>query len=77
MSYCCPCMKDILELVCDSHPEDACPDQIIVPADNGGLAIPIHDGGHSAIGIDYCPWCATPATVDAWTRKTQEAGADG
>lgn len=60
-------MQDMLELVCDEHPEDACPDQIIVCATEGKLAIPIYDGGDEAIGIDFCPWCGTPATVEAWS----------
>ncbi len=72
MSYCCPSMQDMLEMICMNHPEDDCPDQIIVCADDGGLAIPIRDGGTSAVGIDYCPWCGVPTTVEAWNADHAE-----
>ena len=75
MSYCCATMQDMLELDCDIHKApDPCPDQIIVCADGGGLGIPIMDGGDSAISIDFCPWCGTPATVQAWSQKSIKAG---
>lgn len=34
-----------------------CPDAIISNLPNSGYGIIIHDGGHSLIHINYCPWC--------------------
>jgi hypothetical protein len=60
VSYCCSMMKDNLERVCVIHQPSECPDQVILPIGSGNLGIPIHDGGGSAIKIDYCPWCGLP-----------------
>ena len=38
-----------------------CPDVVIIRTKDGGLGLPIHDGGSSWIEIAFCPWCGAAA----------------
>ena len=58
MTTCCPTIADLRRLGCQEHGWD-CPDVIVQRQDDGSFIIPNHDGGESAIGITYCPWCGT------------------
>lgn len=48
---------------CDEHGRYECANVVMHrygDADNGfWFGIPVHDGGTSAIAIEYCPWCGT------------------
>jgi hypothetical protein len=72
MSACCEPMDMTLNMQCQYHPVGQCPDQVIVPIADGGLGIPIHDGGSAALEINYCPWCGTPTTIEAWDAKSPQ-----
>jgi hypothetical protein len=58
-SPCCEDMARALNPECQQH-EDVfdCPDTLIHRSDQYGcFGIIVHDGGHSSIKIDFCPWC--------------------
>lgn len=57
---CCQELADQLANTCDDHDDPyECPD-IVVVQNNDWFGLPIHDGGRSAITIDFCPWCGSP-----------------
>ena len=58
MSECCEMMEYNVNSTCDLHPDRFdCPDALI-DNNEGAYGVIIHDGGHSVIGIGFCPWCA-------------------
>ena len=61
MTHCCQTMADQLDQRCEMHSDPFdCPDQLIMYApelDEYGLIV--HDGGHSYVCIEFCPWCGT------------------
>ena len=67
-NYCCKDMDYYLNLKCDVHEDPfECPDNIVCYVKENHFSkkkhefgIIIHDGGHSYIKIDYCPWCGSP-----------------
>ncbi len=57
---CCQELEDQLETTCEDHDDPyECPDVVVIRAQAGWIGIPIHDGGASAVWIDYCPWCGS------------------
>lgn len=63
---CCAMMGEYLNQTCEEHGPD-CPEQILRTFNSGLIAIPVRDGGSSAVPIHYCPWCGhqlTPRPVD-------------
>jgi hypothetical protein len=56
-SPCCARMSEELNRICPAHANRSdCPDALVT-AMNGGYGLMIHDGGTSAMGIAFCPWC--------------------
>jgi hypothetical protein len=51
-------MRARVEYRCPDHtdPYD-CPDTLVVKRTDGSFGLAIHDGGSSAVGIRFCPWC--------------------
>lgn len=55
---CCDRMRFDLEQKCSQHQSRwDCPDNLIHRWDDGTYAIIVHDGGCSAVVINYCPFC--------------------
>lgn len=61
MEPCCHMMKVHLNVPCKQHEDPFdCPDSTIVgPPKSSGWGIPVRDGSHSYITIEFCPWCGT------------------
>lgn len=57
--FCCEAMAYHASFCCPEHPNPFdCPDKIIdYDEKSGEYGLIIHDGGHSVIAIEYCPWC--------------------
>lgn len=57
--HCCETMAYHASFRCAEHPDPFdCPDRIIdYDEKSGEYGLIIHDGGHSVITIEYCPWC--------------------
>lgn len=58
---CCDQMLEQLGRLCpdhDDHPA-ACPDVVVIRMQQGRYGLPIHDGGCSAVVVQFCPWCGT------------------
>ncbi|MFA5366700.1 MAG: hypothetical protein WC333_02350 [Dehalococcoidia bacterium] len=57
--YCCHDMERHIAHRCEQHPNGFdCPDNLIFRSENKKeYGIIIHDGGHSYIVINYCPFC--------------------
>jgi hypothetical protein len=54
-----------LNQVCDQHDDPfQCPDFLVGTFKDGRVGLIVHDGGHSMIVIQYCPWCATAMPTD-------------
>jgi len=70
VGHCCNRMKKQVEYRCDIHPDPFdCPDNLIhfgprFQDDRWGYGIIIHDGTHSYVKIEYCPWCGKKLTAD-------------
>lgn len=63
MAECCEMMEENANSACELHPDRFdCPDALIVRG-RSGYGLIIHDGGHSAVAIRYCPWCGTKLSV--------------
>lgn len=46
---------------CERHPDPFdCPDSVVVEMGTTRIGLPVHDGGSSAVLINFCPWCGTP-----------------
>ena len=57
---CCQEMHEQLAGDCTDHADRfECPDAVVVAMQAGAIGLPVHDGGRSAILIDYCPWCGS------------------
>ncbi len=57
---CCVDMASHLFQHCNDHPDPfQCSDQLVVKLHRDMYGLVIHDGGHSIMMIDYCPWCGT------------------
>jgi len=56
---CCEMMGEHLNRKCEQHPDlYDCPDVVITgPPEQSKWGLPIHDGGHSFISIQFCPFC--------------------
>lgn len=51
-------MEEQLQNTCDDHDDPyECSDIVVVQMYGEWFGLPVHDGGRSAITIDYCPWC--------------------
>jgi hypothetical protein len=59
--HCCNKMESAVAFSCEIHSDKyECPDSLISYTekyDEYGLII--HDGGHSSMTINFCPWCAS------------------
>ncbi len=59
--HCCARMAEAVSTTCRDHPDRLdCPDSLIhhsVRSNEYGLVI--HDGGHSFVTIQFCPFCGT------------------
>jgi hypothetical protein len=62
--YCCKDMKYHANYKCSVHKDPFdCPDNLIrYNKKRKEFGIIIHDGGHSYIVIDFCPWCGSALT---------------
>ncbi len=57
-AYCCGRMHNAATLSCTTHTDPfACPDVFVIIGTGGTHNLIVHDGGTSAIGISFCPWC--------------------
>ena len=79
--HCCEMMKGNLEHSCDLHEEPYdCPDTLIDYVETfDEYGIIIHDGGHSKITIQYCPWCGKKLPTskrDRWFLDLEKLGYD-
>ena len=81
MQYCRDRMKKNVEHRCDQHPDPYdCPDNLVIYSpkfDEFGLII--HDGGHSHIEIQFCPWCGAglpKSKRDRWFDELEAMGID-
>lgn len=59
MKFCCEMMQYHATSHCPIHKTPfECPDWLIVfDPHTEAYGIVVHDGGHSAVQIQYCPWC--------------------
>lgn len=62
--YCCEDMGEHINQKCHIHKDPfECPDKLIhYNEKDDEFGIIIHDGGHSYIVIDFCPWCGSILT---------------
>lgn len=62
MTYCCEHMAEKINHKCSTHTDPfECPDHLICyDEEYEEFGIMIHDGGHSYVAIDFCPWCGSP-----------------
>lgn len=60
-THCCDMMRENVEKACPDHEDKYdCPDALIDYWENDpAYGIIVHDGGHSMITINFCPWCGT------------------
>ena len=76
---CCEAMNNQINLKCETHENDYdCPDKLFSfnPKFNE-YGIIIHDGGSSAIQINYCPFCGTElpgSKRNLWFAKLKDLG---
>jgi hypothetical protein len=68
-----------LEQQCDQHPDRYhCPDMLISYTPKyREYGLIVHDGGHSKVIIEYCPWCGTqlPSSLrDEWFDRIDQLG---
>lgn len=66
---------------CDRHDDPfECPDALVTfDARFQEYGLIIHDGGTSAVGITFCPWCGSrlPASRrDRWFEELEQRGID-
>jgi hypothetical protein len=56
---CCDMMRRQVEMTCEIHTDRYdCPDCLIAYSEHPReYGLIVHDGGHSQIRIEYCPWC--------------------
>ena len=64
---------------CEQHPDRYdCPDALVdYSARLRQYGLIVHDGGHSVITIEYCPWCGTklPSSLaDEWFDQLDQLG---
>jgi hypothetical protein len=81
LTHCCERMDYDLEQQCDQHPDRYdCPDALIsYTPEYREYGLIVHDGGHSTVVIEYCPWCGTqlPASLrDEWFDRLDQLGLD-
>lgn len=64
--HCCATMRQNAENICAAHPDRFdCADCLIDHGEDGLYGIIIHDGGSSAVVINYCPWCGAKLPDEA------------
>lgn len=58
---CCEMLAEHLNKTCEQHadPYDCCDSVLIGPPLKSRWGLPIHDGSHSYIAIEFCPFCGT------------------
>jgi len=56
---CCSMMKAHLNKTCEQHDSPYDCDCVIVGPPLTKWGLPVHDGGHSRITINFCPFCGT------------------
>jgi hypothetical protein len=70
--YCCEQMKNNITT------SSVTPDDLIVYSQKfDEYGIPVRDGGHSYVCIDYCPWCGMQlpnSKRDLWFEKLRSLG---
>lgn len=77
--HCCEMMTSNANY-CDQRPDPYdCPDSLI--AYNGRFdeyGLIVHDGGHSRVRIEYCPWCGAylPSKFASWLYRLERLGFD-
>lgn len=65
-AHCCARMRDAVTTTCPEHPDRFdCPDALI-DYGSGAYGLAIHDGGHSRVRIQFCPFCGArlPSTSE-------------
>ena len=79
--HCCETMTEKVNYVCEQHKDPFdCPDNLLFynsKFDEYGIII--HDGGFSAVGILFCPWCGEDLPLskrDLWFETLEELGYD-
>ena len=81
MHTCCDRLKRALDHECDQHSDPFdCPDQLVAYAPRfDEFSLIIHDGGHSSVLIQYCPWCGSrlpESKRDRWFDELESQGID-
>lgn len=64
--YCCEEMEKNINDKCPMHndPFD-CPDNLVFYNKKAKeFGIIVHDGGHSYVAINFCPWCGAPLKTE-------------
>src|ERR1035438_7867913 len=57
--HCCARMDWDLSQQCKQHPDPYdCPDHLMI-FKSGEYGLIVHDGSHSYVKINYCPWCGS------------------
>jgi hypothetical protein len=68
-TICCDRMKYDLSQTCNMHPNRYdCPDMLVAKL-KGRYGLIVHDGGHSVIIINFCPWCGTRLTSKSKSKS--------
>ncbi|MFI7043936.1 DUF6980 family protein [Streptosporangium sandarakinum] len=79
--HCCESMIRQVTWHCDDHEDPFdCPDALVwFGSTFQEYGLIIHDGGTSAIGIAFCPWCGSrlpESQRDHWFEEPEQRGID-
>jgi hypothetical protein len=77
--HCCDLIAERLQYVCPDHKDPFdCPDSLVYfSPEFREYGLIIHDGGHSYVTIQYCPWCGArlPESLrDRWFDEVEALG---